>query len=57
MALGAPGNAEAIQYWIAKWELLADAAVDAYCSALPDVPNAAANAKTATREFRRSVGL
>jgi toluene monooxygenase system protein E len=57
MALSAPGNAEVMQRWIAKWEPLADAAVDAYCSALPDVPNAAASAKTAAREFRRSLGL
>ena len=35
MALEAPGNAEAMQRWIAKWEPLADAAVDAYCAGFP----------------------
>jgi toluene monooxygenase system protein E len=57
MALAAPGNAEAMQRWVAKWEPLADAAIDAYCAALPDVQSGAANAKAATREFRRSLGL
>ena len=57
MALETPGNAEAMQRWIAKWEPLADAAVDAYCAGIPDAPNAAGNAKAATREFRRSMGL
>ena len=57
MALEAPGNAEAMQRWIAKWEPLADAAVDAYCAGLPDAPNAAGNAKAATREFRKSMRL
>jgi toluene monooxygenase system protein E len=38
MALQTPGNLELIQGWIAKWEPLADRAIDAYCAALPDVP-------------------
>ncbi len=57
MALERPGNGEAIRGWVAKWEPLADAAIDAYCGALPDVQNAASSAKAATREFRRSTGL
>ena len=57
MASETPGNLELIQGWIAKWEPLADKAIDAYCSALPDVPDAAAVAKAATREFRRNLGL
>ncbi len=57
MAQETPGNLELIQGWIAKWEPLADKAIDAYCSALPDVPDAAAVAKAATREFRRNLGL
>ena len=48
---------ELIQGWIAKWEPLADKAIDAYCAALPDVPEAAAAARAATRDFRRSLGL
>ena len=57
MALETPGNLELIQGWIAKWEPLADKAIDAYCSALPDVLGAAQTAKAATREFRQSLGL
>ena len=57
MAQETPGNLELIQGWIAKWEPLADKAIDAYCSALPDVADAAAVAKAATREFRRNLGL
>ena len=47
-ALATPGNADVIKAWIAKWEPLADRAIAAYCSALPDVPNAAAEAQAAT---------
>lgn len=57
MALETEGNAAVIQRWIAKWEPLADAAIDAYCAALPDMPNAAAEAKAATRSFRRSLNV
>lgn len=49
------GNAEVIQAWVAKWEPLADKAIDAFCAALPDVANAAEGAKQATRDFRRSL--
>jgi len=57
MALETEGNKAVIDGWIAKWEPLADAAIDAYCAALPDSPNAADDAKVATREFRKSLGL
>ena len=56
-ALDTPGNLELIQGWIAKWEPLADKAIDAYCAGLLDVADASASAKNATREFRRSLGL
>ena len=56
-ALETPGNLELIQGWIAQWEPLADKAIDAYCGALADVADAAQSAKSATREFRRSLGL
>ena len=57
MAVETPGNAEVIKGWIAKWEPLADKAIDAYCNALADVPNAAQLAKQASRDFRRSLDL
>jgi toluene monooxygenase system protein E len=57
MALEKPGNKEVLQGWIGKWEPLADQAIDAYCGALADVPGAAASAKQATRDFRKSLGL
>lgn len=55
MATDVPGNADVINGWIAKWEPLADRAIDAFCAALPDVPDAAESAKQATRTFRRSL--
>jgi len=57
MALETPGNLELMRGWIAKWEPLADKAIDAYCAGLPDVVDAAGSAKRATREFRQSLGL
>ncbi|NPT47017.1 toluene monooxygenase [Paraburkholderia sp. 1N] len=57
MALEKDGNREVIGAWIAKWEPLADNAIDAYCGALVDVPDAAEAAREATREFRRGLGL
>lgn len=57
MAVEKEGNADQIKAWIAKWEPLADKAIDAYCESLPDVPNAAAEAKEAVREFRRTLPL
>ncbi|NMM28284.1 MAG: toluene monooxygenase [Glaciimonas sp.] len=57
MALEKPGNLEVIKGWIAKWEPLADKAIEAYCGALADVPDATESAKLATRDFRRSLGL
>lgn len=55
LACETPGNAAVIRGWIAKWEPLADEAIDAYCAALVDVPDAAATARQATRDFRRSL--
>ena len=57
MALQTPGNLELMKSWIAKWEPLADRAIDAYCAALPDVPGAAESASAATRDLRRGLGL
>lgn len=57
MALETPGNLEIIREHIAKWEPLADMAIETYCGALPDVIDAATTAKTATRDFHRSMGL
>ncbi|MFM2111898.1 MAG: hypothetical protein RLZZ271_558 [Pseudomonadota bacterium] len=57
MALETPGNLELMRGWIAKWEPLADQAIEAYCAGLPDAADAAASAKRATREFRQSLGL
>jgi len=57
MALQTPGNLELMKSWIARWEPLADRAIDAYCAALPDVPGAAESARAATRDLRRGLGL
>lgn len=57
LAVERDGNAAQIKQWIAKWEPLADQAIDAYCASLPDVPNAGAEARQAVREFRRTLPL
>lgn len=57
MMLEKQGNAEAIEGWIRKWEPLADNAIDVYCAALADVPDASGGAILATREFQRSLNL
>ncbi len=57
MALEQDGNREVLTGWVKKWEPLADAAIDAYCAALPDAPAAAAQAKEAVRAFRAGIGL
>lgn len=57
MALGRAGNAAVIEGWVKKWEPLADRAIDSFCAAVPEVPNAVADAKAATRRFRASLGM
>ncbi len=57
MALDKEGNREVLQSWVAKWEPLADKAIEAYCSALPQGEGTAEEAKEATREVRRLMGL
>lgn len=57
MMMDVPGNAETIGGLLMKWIPLADKAVDVYCSALSEVPGAAAEAKEAVRNFHRSLGL
>jgi toluene monooxygenase system protein E len=57
MALEQEGNHAVLSAWVAKWAPLGDAAIDAYCAALPDVPGAAAAAREAVRDFRTSLGL
>ena len=55
MATEVPGNAEIIKGWIGKWEPLADRAIEAYCSALPDVSGAVDVGHRSTREFRHGL--
>jgi toluene monooxygenase system protein E len=57
MALEKDGNSKVLRGWVAKWEPLANAAVKAYCVALPDVEDAEKSCMTATREFRAGLGI
>jgi toluene monooxygenase system protein E len=57
MACETEGNREVLKGWIAKWQPLGDAAIDAYCAALPDAPNAGAQAREAVRAFHAGLGL
>lgn len=51
------GNDSVLADWLAKWAPLGDAAIDAYCAALPDNPEAAEAAKAAAREFRAGLSF
>ncbi|HFB63932.1 MAG TPA: toluene monooxygenase [Aeromonadales bacterium] len=57
MALDTEGNQAVLQGWIDKWLPLADAAIDTYCEALPDIPDAAAEAKSVTHGLLTNIGL
>lgn len=57
MALETEGNEAVLKDWVAKWEPLADKAIDAFCAALPDSQDAGERAKEATRAVRDSMGL
>ena len=57
MALETPANRQVLSDWVAKWQPLGDAAIDAYCAALPDAPQAAGQAREAVRAFRQGLGL
>ena len=57
LALETEGNKDVLANWVAKWQPLGDAAIDAYCAHLPDLPDAAAIAKQATVALRRGFGL
>jgi toluene monooxygenase system protein E len=50
-------NKAVLDKWIAKWAPLGDIAIEAYCAALPDSPDAAGDAKTAAKEWRRTLGF
>jgi toluene monooxygenase system protein E len=52
-----PENVLVVERWIDTWVPLADAAIEAFCSELPDNPDAATNAIAATRTFRNSLPL
>ncbi len=57
MALETDGNKAVLDGWVAKWAPLADAAIDAYCGALPDSPDAAEDAKAAMHATIAGMGL
>ncbi len=50
-------NAGVMEDWVAKWAPLGDAAVDAYCAAIPGGADAAGEAKGVARDFRASLGF
>ena len=51
------GNKAVLDDWVAKWAPLGDKAIDAYCAALPDSPEAAGAAKAAVKEWRKTLGF
>lgn len=58
MALSVDPNRDVLEAWCRRWIPLGEAAIDAYCAALPeDGAAAAAQARAATRAFRMGTGL
>ena len=57
LALQTDGNKQVLADWVAKWAPLGDAASDAFCAALPDAGDAAAQAKDEAEAFRAGLGL
>jgi toluene monooxygenase system protein E len=56
-AMANEANGPIIQGWVDKWQPLADKAVEAYCAALTDLPDAADEAKAYMVSTRKSFGL
>ena len=52
-----PENLAVIRGWVEKWLPLAERAIDAYCRALPDSPQAAATATQAVHGFLQALDL
>jgi toluene monooxygenase system protein E len=50
-------NKPIIQGWVEKWQPLADKAMNAYCAALTDLPDAADEARAYAAAVRQSFGL
>jgi toluene monooxygenase system protein E len=46
-----------IREWVAKWRPMAAAAIEGYCAALPDSPEAAADATAAIDSWMRSIDV
>jgi toluene monooxygenase system protein E len=57
LALEQPLNKEVIGGWLEKWTPYAEKALDVYCSALPDIEQAGALAKSNVAAFHRSLGV
>ncbi len=57
MALETDGNKGVLSGLLSKWLPLGEAAIDAYCEALPDGADAASEAKKAMAAFHQQVGL
>ncbi|OUR85634.1 toluene monooxygenase, partial [Cycloclasticus sp. 44_32_T64] len=56
-ALSNEDNPSIIQGWVDKWQPLADKAVESYCAALTDLPDAAEEAKAYMTSIRHSFDL
>ena len=54
-AIERPENLAVIRGWVEKWLPLAEQAIDGYCRALPDSPQAATTATQAVHGFLRSL--
>lgn len=56
-AMERPENVAVMRGWIEKWLPVAEQAIDIYCRALPDSPEATATATQAVHDFLRSLDL
>ncbi len=56
-ALKRSSNKGVFESWLKTWVPLGDQAIEAFCAALPDSPKAAAEAKSAARSWRATLGF
>jgi len=56
-ALQRDENRRVIGDWLSKWAPLGDKAIEAFCEALPDSPEAAKTATRAAKAFRAELGF
>ena len=56
-ALEVEANRAVLEGWLKKWAPLGNQAIEAFCAAIPNLPNAEKEAKEGVKAFHKSLGL